>query len=61
MFVKAMEASENEYGDLPTVLTGNSAIFTFRDCKCSWKIIKISVRNQPLLKGAYTMRKFILR
>ena len=26
LLVKAMEASENEYGDLPTVLKGNSAI-----------------------------------
>jgi large subunit ribosomal protein L10 len=27
LLVKAMEASGNDYGELPSVLTGNSAIF----------------------------------
>jgi large subunit ribosomal protein L10 len=27
LLAKAMEASDNDYGDLPSVLTGNSAIF----------------------------------
>jgi hypothetical protein len=40
-----MEASDNDYGDLPSVLTGNSAIY-FRCCKCTWKKIKISEKNQ---------------
>jgi large subunit ribosomal protein L10 len=34
LLVKAM-ISENDYGDLPSVLTGNSAIF-ISDGKCTW-------------------------
>jgi large subunit ribosomal protein L10 len=36
---KKMEASDNDYGDLPSALQGNSAIFQML-CKCTWKIIK---------------------
>jgi large subunit ribosomal protein L10 len=32
LLAKAMEASDNDYGDLPSVLTGNSYIY-FRSCK----------------------------
>ncbi len=32
LLAKAMEASANDYGDLPTVLTGNSAIFISDVC-----------------------------
>jgi large subunit ribosomal protein L10 len=31
-----MEASDNDYGDLPSVLTGNSAIF-ISDVANTWK------------------------
>jgi large subunit ribosomal protein L10 len=34
-----MEASENDYGELPSVLTGNSAIF-FQIANAPGKIIK---------------------
>ncbi|MFT4755273.1 MAG: large subunit ribosomal protein L10 [Salibacteraceae bacterium] len=55
LLVKAMEASENEYGDLPTVLTGNSAIFTSEIANAPGKIIKDFRKKstKPLLKGAY--------
>jgi ribosomal protein L10 len=40
---KAMEASDNDYGDLPSVLTGNSA--TFRLLTLLEKSSKISEKN----------------
>ncbi|EIA08872.1 50S ribosomal protein L10 [Flavobacterium frigoris] len=55
LLVKAMEVSENEYGDLPTVLTGNSAIFISEIANAPGKIIKDFRKKstKPLLKGAY--------
>jgi large subunit ribosomal protein L10 len=48
-----MEASGNDYGELPSVLTGNSAIF-ISEANGPGKIIKDFRKNQqPLLKGAY--------
>jgi large subunit ribosomal protein L10 len=53
LLVKAM-ASGNDYGELPSVLTGNSAIFISDVANGPGKIIKDSVKNQQsLLKGAY--------
>ena len=50
-----MEASANDYGDLPTVLTGNSAIFISDVANAPGKIIKDFRKksDKPVLKGAY--------
>jgi large subunit ribosomal protein L10 len=55
-----MEASGNDYGELPSVLTGNSAIF-ISELQMTCKIIKTSVKNQakPLFKGAYIAEIYI--
>lgn len=55
MLVKAMEASENEYGDLPTVLKGNSAIMIAEVANAPAKIIKDFRKkgDKPVLKGAF--------
>ena len=52
---KAMEASANDYGDLPSVLSGNSAIFIAEVANAPGKIIKeFRKRNdKPVFKGAY--------
>ncbi|MGL3001592.1 50S ribosomal protein L10 [Flavobacterium sp. RSSB_23] len=55
LLVKAMEASDNDYGDLPSVLTGNSAIFIADVANAPGKIIKDFRKKaaKPILKGAY--------
>jgi len=55
LLAKAMEASNNDYGDLPSVLTGNSAIFIADVANAPGKIIKDFRKksDKPLLKGAY--------
>ncbi|MFT4984238.1 MAG: large subunit ribosomal protein L10 [Flavobacterium sp.] len=55
LLVKAMEASGNDYGELPSVLTGNSAIFISEVANGPGKIIKDFRKKsaKPLLKGAY--------
>jgi large subunit ribosomal protein L10 len=52
---KAMEASENEYGDLPSILKGNSAIMIAETPNGPAKIIKDFRKkgDKPVLKGAY--------
>ena len=52
---KAMEASVNEYGDLPSVLKGNSSIFISETANAPAKIIKDFRKksDKPLFKGAY--------
>src|SRR5690606_384175 len=52
---KAMEASENEYGDLPSILKGNSAIMIAEAASGPAKIIKEFRKkgDKPVLKGAY--------
>ena len=52
---KAMEASENEYGELPTILKGNSSILIASVANQPAKIIKDFRKksDKPLLKGAY--------
>jgi large subunit ribosomal protein L10 len=53
LLVKAMEASGNDYGELPSVLTG--AIFISEVANGPGKIIKDFRKKsaKPLLKGAY--------
>jgi large subunit ribosomal protein L10 len=52
---KAMEASANDYGDLPTVLKGNSSIFIADIANAPAKIIKDFRKksDKPVFKGAY--------
>jgi large subunit ribosomal protein L10 len=55
LLAKAMEASENEYGDLPTTLSGNTAIFLAEVANAPAKIMKDFRKksDKPVLKGAY--------
>jgi len=52
---KAMEVSENAYGDLPSILKGNSAIMIAEVANAPAKVIKDFRKkgNKPVLKGAY--------
>lgn len=52
---KAMEASTNDYGDLPSVLKGNSSIFIADIANAPAKIIKDFRKKseKPAFKGAY--------
>jgi large subunit ribosomal protein L10 len=52
---KAMEASGNDYGDLPTVLKGNSSMFIADIANAPAKIIKDFRKKseKPAFKGAY--------
>ena len=55
LLAKAMEASDNDYGDLPSVLTGNSAIFISDVANAPGKIIRDFRKksDKPVLKGAF--------
>ncbi|WCM43368.1 50S ribosomal protein L10 [Flavobacterium sp. CBA20B-1] len=55
LLAKAMETSENEYGDLPSILKGNSAIMIGEAANGPAKIIKEFRKkgDKPILKGAY--------
>jgi large subunit ribosomal protein L10 len=55
LLAKAMEASNNDYGDLPTTLKGNTSIFISDVANGPAKIIKEFRKksDKPLLKGAY--------
>ncbi|HBI01446.1 MAG TPA: 50S ribosomal protein L10 [Flavobacterium sp.] len=52
---KAMEASANDYGDLPSILKGNTSIMIAENGNAPAKIIKEFRKksDKPLLKGAY--------
>jgi len=52
---KAMEVSDNDYGDLPSVLKGNTSILIAENGNAPAKIIKEFRRksDKPLLKGAF--------
>lgn len=52
---KAMEASTVEFGELPTVLKGNSSIFIAEVANAPAKIIKEFRKksDKPIFKGAY--------
>ncbi|WP_418262244.1 50S ribosomal protein L10 [Flavobacterium faecale] len=55
LLAKAMETSENSYGELPSVLVGNTAIFISDVANAPGKIIKDFRKksDKPVLKGAY--------
>jgi|SRR6476660_1618677 large subunit ribosomal protein L10 len=52
---KAMEASDNNYGELPTVLAGNTSIMIATNGNAPAKVIKEFRKksDKPLLKGAF--------
>ena len=52
---KAMEASDNDYGDLPTTLSGNTSIMISENGNAPAKIIKEFRKksDKPVLKGAF--------
>jgi large subunit ribosomal protein L10 len=52
---KAMKASDNDYGDLPSVLKGNTSIMIAEAGNGPAKIIKEFRKksDRPILKGAY--------
>ena len=52
---KAMEASTNDYGDLPSILKGNSSVFIADVANAPAKIIKDFRKksDKPAFKGAY--------
>ena len=52
---KAMETSENNYGDLPTILKGNTSIMIAEVGNSPAKVIKEFRKksDKPVLKGAY--------
>ncbi|MGK4569311.1 50S ribosomal protein L10 [Flavobacterium sp. 3HN19-14] len=52
---KAMEASDKEYGDLPTILKGNTSILLSDTANAPAKIIKEFRKksDKPVLKGAF--------
>lgn len=52
---KAMEASDNDYGDLPSILSGNTSIMIAENGNAPAKIIKEFRKksDKPLLKGAF--------
>jgi large subunit ribosomal protein L10 len=55
LLAKAMEASDNNYGELPSVLKGNTSIFISDVANAPGKIIKDFRKksDKPILKGAY--------
>lgn len=55
LLAKAMEASDKEYGDLPSILKGNSAIMIAEAANAPAKVIKEFRKKgtKPELKGAY--------
>ncbi|HMK06740.1 MAG TPA: 50S ribosomal protein L10 [Flavobacterium sp.] len=55
LLAKAMEASENNYGELPDTLKGNTSIFISDTANAPAKIIKDFRKKsaKPILKGAY--------
>jgi large subunit ribosomal protein L10 len=55
LLAKAMEASEKDFGDLSTVLKGNTSIMIAEQSNAPAKLIKDFRKksNRPLLKGAF--------
>jgi large subunit ribosomal protein L10 len=52
---KAMEASDYDYGDLPSVLAGNTSIMIAENSNAPAKVIKEFRKksDKPILKGAF--------
>lgn len=52
---KAMEASEKDFGDLPSILKGNTSVMYSETGNAPAKVIKLFRKksDKPLLKGAF--------
>jgi len=55
LLAKAMEASDKDFGDLPSVLKGNTSMLVAEAANAPAKLIKEFRKksNKPFLKGAY--------
>jgi large subunit ribosomal protein L10 len=55
LLAKAMEASDKDFGDMPSILKGNSSIMFSETGNAPAKVIKTFRKKAklPLLKGAY--------
>lgn len=55
LLAKAMEASDKDFGDLPTILKGNTSVMYSETGNAPAKIIKAFRKksDRPLLKGAF--------
>ena len=55
LLAKAMEASDKDFGELPSVLKGNTSLMFSETGNAPAKLIKTFRKksNKPLLKGAY--------
>lgn len=55
LLAKAMESSDKDFGDLPTILKGNTSIMISETGNAPAKVIKEFRRksDKPLLKGAF--------
>ena len=55
LLVKAMDASERDFGNLPTVLKGNTSVMYSETGNAPAKVIKAFRKkaDKPLLKGAF--------
>lgn len=55
LLAKAMEASDKDYGDLPSILKGNTSIMFSETGNAPAKVIKAFRKkaDRPLLKGAF--------
>ena len=56
LLAKAMEASDKDFGDLPTVLKGNTSMMISEAANAPAKLIKEfrkKSKDRPLLKGAF--------
>ncbi|MAD97089.1 MAG: 50S ribosomal protein L10 [Flavobacteriaceae bacterium] len=56
LLAKAMEASDKDFGDLPTVLKGNTSIMLAEAANAPAKLIKDfrkKTKDRPILKGAF--------
>ena len=58
---KAMEASDKDFGDLPTVLKGNTSLMFSETGNAPAKVIKAFRKksDKPLLKGALLKKQFM--
>jgi len=55
LLAKAMEASDRDFGDLPTILKGNTSVMYSETGNAPAKVIKAFRKksDRPLLKGAF--------
>ncbi len=57
LLAKAMERSDKDFGDLPSVLHGNTSLMIAKDSKAPALLIKNfrKTSDRPILKGAYVL------